>query len=252
MTAEQILATVNALLTAAPLHPLDALRERRPCALIEHSRVGTRYHLLRIEAPEAYRARHERPAQYVTLKTDDTDPRFFVIASAPSQEHWDFLIEAVDDVAPFFEAIEAGKEILASPPEGGGFVPELARGHHAHLFATGSGVATMRPLIQHWMADPELAPAKISLYYGENASEDFVYCDDIELWRKAGVDVHFTLGSGATGEFPHQFVQHAFDAGEPVLDDALVYLSGAPIMMEVVADKLLRMGLSADRLLTNI
>ena len=68
--------------------------------------------------------------------------------------------------------------------------------------------------------------------------------------------MHLTLGRGATRTFPYQYVQQAFDAGlserDRSLDNALVYLSGAPIMMEVVADKLLRLGLPREHLLTNI
>ncbi|MFU8802872.1 MAG: hypothetical protein ACNA8W_03585 [Bradymonadaceae bacterium] len=257
LSERQIQAIVEAVSTAEPLRPLERPRERRPCRVLESHLEGPRYRALRLEIPPSYREAHERPAQYVTLKTTHSEPRFFVIANAPGEPHWDFLIERISEFGPLFDALECEHSLLVSPPEGTGFDLGAALGKTVHLFATGSGIATMRPLIQHWLANPDLAPRQTNLYYGESAPEDFAYTDELEAWRDEGILVYQALGHGPTQAFPYQFVQHAFEArsssiGSSSNDEALVYISGAPIMMEVIADKMLRLGLPPQRLITNL
>jgi NAD(P)H-flavin reductase len=251
-TAQQVSDAVEALLTAHLVLDVDAPRAFHRAPIVAQNQEGTRYVRLEIEPPPAFEGLHHRPAQYVTLKTSAFEPRFFVLAQAPGDAHWQFLIEAVADVEPFLEAIGRGEPLLVSAPEGSGFAPSGAVGRHAHLFATGSGIATMRPLIRHWLSEPSSAPRHITLYYGETSEEDFAYLDELDQWRHQGVEVFLTCGRGPTEKCPYQFVQHAFDATDAGIDDAVVYLSGAPIMIEVVADKLLRQGLAPESLLINI
>lgn len=247
---QEVEARVERLLTGQPAAPPEARRVRRAFPVVERHQVSARHLGLTIEVDEEYAESLLRPGQYVTLKVSGWPPRFFVVASQQGRR-WEFLVDQRGELGAALSHFEVGKTICMSLPEGGGFEPTQARGRTAAMFCTGSGVATMRPLIECWLAHPEWRPDKMVLYYGEMELDAFAYGALLEAWAKQGVEVHLAVEDGS-GEGGHRYVQEAFDAAPLPAKDCVVYLSGAPVMIQKVADKMLRLGVSPSRVRTNI
>lgn len=255
-TQDEISARIERLLTAQPTAPPEARRVRRQFAIEKRWEVSQRHLGLQLRVDKEFAAAYRRPGQYVTLKVEGWPARFFVIASRPEDDLWEFLIDRKGELGPVLEKIEVGETLQVSLPEGAGFDAREAGGAVAMMFCTGSGVATMRPLIRCWLNAGEAAPSEMVLYYGEREGGDFAWTDLLAQWRDRGIKVYRAVedvnAQVAGSEIPYRYVQHAFEAEHPPVQDAFAYLSGAPVMIQMVAGKLLRLGLAPSRVKINI
>ncbi len=249
---EEISARIERLLTAQPTAPPEARRVRRSFA-VEKRWVESRRHMgLQIRVDQEFAAAYRRPGQYVTLKVPDWPARFFVIASRPEHDLWEFLVDRRGELGTELEKLDVGDTLRLSLPEGAGFDAREARKTVALMFCTGSGLATMRPLLNRWLDTGEDGPSTVALYYGERKHEDFAWTELLSRWKTQGVKVYRAVEEQPSQKISHRYVQHAFDAEHPPLEDAFAYLSGAPVMIQMVAGKLLRSGLAPSRVKINI
>lgn len=242
------------LANAMPDRPPIAPRRRHPFVVERVWREGPRYLALevRVERHDFLEA-HTRPGQYVTFEYGDVDPRFLVVASAPHRgQRWQFLIDRHTDLGEAVADVAAGDSVVLSPPEGDGFPADQVADSSVLMFTTGTGIASMRPVLQHWAAHPDCAPARRALYYGESAEADFAYVQEMAEWRARGVRIYQTVEHLGDPEQGYRYVQHAFEADAPGLDDARVFVSGAPVMMELIIAKLLRLGVPKDHIFINV
>ena len=250
--SDEISARVERLLTAQPTAPPESRRVRRPVRIEAHWEESPRYLGIRLRVDDEFARAYRRPAQYVTLKVPGWPARFFVIADRPEFDLWEFLIDRNGELGPVFEKMDVGASLRVSLPEGSGFDPEEAQDKVATLFCTGSGVATMRPVIDCWLRVGAVRPREIALYYGEHRIDDFAYGELLDRWENEGLQIYRAVEQcEETGE-SFRYVQHAFDAHHPPMDDAYAYLSGAPVMIQMVADKLLHLGVAPSRVKVNI
>ncbi|TDP62620.1 FAD-dependent oxidoreductase [Bradymonas sediminis] len=254
-----------------PARGIGAKRVREPFRVERVWDEGARYIGLSVAIDDGdFLASHVRPGQYTTFQYGEMKPRFLAIASAPKIEGvgescWDFLIDRDSGLGAQLSEVnglKVGRKILLSPAEGAGFPAEGAAQRSVLLFCTGAGIASLRPVMQYWHAHPEAAPANVALYYGESDLRDFAYGGEIAKWRAGGVRVqraveNFDEAQAAT--LPpnwispgHRYVQHAFEADAPSLKGAMVFVSGSPIMMEIIIEKMLRLGVSSDSIYINV
>lgn len=250
--SDEISARVERLLTAQPTAPPESRRVRRPFRVEAHWDESPRYVGIRIRVDDEFARAYRRPGQYVTLKVEGWPARFFVIADRPEFHLWEFLVNREGELGPVFDRMAVGASLRVSLPEGCGFDHEETAGKVATLFCTGSGVATMRPLIERWLQSDSQRPDTIALYYGERRASDFAYDELLDEWAQRGVEVYRAVEHSKGDETSYRYVQHAFDAHHPPMDDAFVYLSGAPVMIQMVADKLLHLGVAPSRVKVNI
>ncbi len=255
-TDPEIAEHIERVAAAMPECGIDCERERFPAEIVQITPAGPRYIQLTIRVSDTLFAKYRRPGQYVTLSTDALKPRFFVIASAPhdvlNTDELEFLLDADSEAGQTIANLPVGAQILVSEPEGTGYPADQVVGKHVLLFTTGSGIATMRGALNYWAAHPANRPLSIALYYGESTRADFAFLEEIEEWRRHGVRIYLTEDLRAAGEVGYRYVQDAFDDDRPALDDTVVFLSGAGIMMRIVSEKLLRLGLEPEHLYTNI
>ncbi len=248
---QEIEARVERLMTMQPTAPPDARRVRRAFPVVGQRRESTRHLALEIEVDEEFASSLRRPGQYVTLKVSGWPARFFVVASQTGRCTWEFLIDQRGELGSVLENFKVDQTICVSLPEGGGFDPEEAAGEVAVLFCTGSGIATMRPLIEYWLEKSEIRPSQIGLYYGESQADAFAYPELLKAWSSKGIAVHRAVEQSGESMVA-RYVQEAFDAAPLPLEKAHVYLSGAPVMVQLVAEKVLRQGVAPSRVQTNI
>lgn len=238
---------------ALPERPPEEKRRRKRFEVQRVWSEGARYLSLEVDVDEPeFVASHTRPAQYATFQYGGVDPRFLVIASGPDETGWQFLIDRQTDLGAVAEAIEPGHHVLVSPAEGSGFPTEAVVGSSVLIFTTGAGIASVHPLLQYWEAHPDLTPAALAIYYGESEREDFAYRDQFEQWRARGARLFQAVENLAHPEQGFRYVQHAFEEDEPDLDQTHVFISGAPVMMELIIAKLLRLGVPPEFLHINV
>ena len=248
MNDPQILHVVDRLVATAPLLSLGAERPRQAFPLTRLCAEGPRYFRLEVRVDDALAREHSTPSQYITLKLPQLDPRFFVIATAPGETTWGFLIDQESTVGQALVPLPLGTPLGLSEPEGRGFDPNLLLHRPVIAFATGSGVATMVPLF-HTLLKMNHPPSLLTLYYGEDDPRDVAYAQTLEAWQALGLRIHTTYAGHPKA---WRYVQDAFLADPVDLERAHVVLGGSPAMIRAVATMMLERGFSAQRLLLNL
>ena len=250
---DEMSARIERLLAAQPTAPPEARRVRRAFEIKERW-VESRRHLgVAIEVDAEFAESFRRPGQYVTLKTEGWPARFYVIASRPEPNLWEFLIDRSGELGPVLADLEVGERVELSFPEGGGFDASEAAQKTAMLFCTGSAIATMRPLIESWLGGDHGRPDEIVLYYGERKPDDFAYEEMLAQWEATeNINIFRAVEERSSEQYPYRYVQDAFDAHPVEVQNGYAYLSGAPVMVQMVAQRLLKMGAAPSRLRINI
>lgn len=250
-----------------PLAPdqIDALArdiaQRWPQPGAEAPRVRARVHITQvIEEPAGYRRivlaptpwEKRRPGQYITLAYEGLAPRFLVLASRPGQP-WEVLISADSTLGRAMHGQPlVGQTVSVSEPEGPGFSPALWSSEDESspllAFATGSGIATIRALLEHLEATAPSRLKRTTLYYGESGPDQHAYLSELERMAAQGMGLHLVHAQDPKV----RWVQEAFMQAPLPLERAQIVLSGAPIMTQYVAAMMLERGVDLERLHVNI
>ena len=248
-------AFATRLANARPARPASAARERERITLSSCAALSARYWLVQAQVSDALARSLHHPAQYTTFKIQGLAPRFLAIASAPGARAWEFIIDRDSSIGEALHDLDASTEITLSKAEGSGFLLDKEDLSPLLCFATGSGIATLRPVFEWLEREAPHHFPQVRLYYGERRAQDFLLAAEIERWEQAGATTLRASEDGRSGERGWRYVQHAFLEDAPLLPSLSqhkVLLSGAPIMLRMVSELLLEHGLSREQLLTNI
>jgi NAD(P)H-flavin reductase len=210
---------------------------------------------LRLQLPPALAASHERPGQVIAVRTP-VGEGYFALASAPhAGGRVDLLLKRGGRVADAAVARAApGAELDVSAPFGRGFPVEEARGRDVLLFAAGSGIAPIRALVQHLVADRD-SYGRATLFYGQRRGADFAYLGEHLSWERHGVRVVLCPSAedsawrGVRGRVQEVASSLAFGGAPP--GDAVVFVCGMTAMVEDVRATLARSGVPPDRVHAN-
>ena len=254
MNPEQISEFAHALSESAPATPADAPRRREPARVISLEAAGERYWALELEVSDALASTLQLPAQYTTMRIGEMDARFLVIASAPGETRWRFLIDQDSTLGEALEAIDASAlEISVSEAEGRGYVLEEDV-RELVMLTTGSGLATMCAVLEWAARDRPALLERASLYYGERRNGDFTsVATELTRWRQAGVAIYEVSEDGATGAT--RYVQERFISimgEEQPRHTTRVLLSGNPLMLRHASAALVTRGFAPAQLSTNV
>lgn len=193
---------------------------------------------------------YQIPGQYAVISAQGQKEGFFALANKPGQPEWDFLVKKSSPLAACLAGLPQGAAIPISAAQGSGYDVTKAQGRQVLLLCVGSGIAPIRALIQYLTDRPGFA-AKISLYYGAIAPNEFAYQNEFACWKGYGVTLVQTVypahpeWSGHTG-----FVQDQLPRNLPV-DRCTAYLCGMQQMIDASREKLLHLGLAPTSILTN-
>jgi len=213
------------------------------------------FRALRLELPGLLAAAHQRPGQVVKVRTP-VGEGYLALASAPAPGgRVDLLVKRGGKVADAALAAAApGGTLELSAPFGKGFPVEQARGRDVLLFAAGSGIAPIRALVQHLVADRE-AFARVTLFYGQRHGADFAYRGEHLGWERRGVRVVLcptaedSAWGGVRGRV--QEVASALSFGGGTSGDAVAFACGMTAMVEQVRATLSRSGIPPERVHAN-
>lgn len=338
---------IERVIGAAP-RPLSAARETWDLVVEKVRPLNARYLLLTLDSSPWLGHVNGSAGQYTTVALTQGEgaelgARFYAIANAPSRwkdEGLELLIDRVGELAPYFADLTPGEALKVSAPEGRGYPLGLAYNKTALLFATGSGIASLRPVIQHWIDNHLRAPQDIALFYGERTAAEFAWLEEIPSWQQWGVRVYLAsddhdamaltaleqelsglsdvseisapleasglstlselselgekvglvgsseaMGLGEKSESlrpatpsgryqtlttprasrrkhlnalryltppAFQYVQHALYYDDPPMKEAVVFLSGARVMMHSVCAQVMTTGFSREKIFTNV
>ncbi|MCE9672994.1 NAD-binding oxidoreductase [Myxococcus stipitatus] len=195
---------------------------------------------------------HAHPGQYVRLRLPGQEAGLFAIASPPEPQggRWEFLLKDGSPLPDALIRLPLGAQVQVSAPEGPGFPLERARGHDLLLFATGSGISAIRPVIASVRRERD-AFGRVKLYFGARTPGAFAYQDELHAWEDGGIQVVRTVSQpGASGwQGLTGYVQAHL--GEEPLHDALAFVCGQAGMVRGVMEALSERGVPATRVFFN-
>lgn len=208
--------------------------------------------LLRLPLPADWRGLWTTPGQYCKLTIGDHRPGFFVIANAPSADHLEILIKEASPLTAALRSLPPGSEVQVTPPAGPGFPADKAAGREVLLLAAGSGIAAMRPLIQHFLDSG--TTQRLHLIYGERTPQRLAFTGELAAWMDQGIEV-ITCLSAAEHPLPGQHAGYVQDClkAMPLADPAhtMGYLCGMESMLVACREVFAARGGDPSALYTN-
>lgn len=192
---------------------------------------------LKLKVDPATLAAYERPGQVIVARPAPDDQLYLAIASTPQDDALEILLGpgASEKVKP-----EPNKTLTIDPPMGAGYpLGDFALGKDILMFAVGSAIAPLRPVVQHFRADRS-AYGRITLYVGAHSEEDFAFSSEFDAWERDRIDVVKSVSK--------PWVWQRFEADPPPVANAVAYVCGMKPMMEDTAAALERAGLPKDRI----
>jgi NAD(P)H-flavin reductase len=193
--------------------------------------------------------------QVAVLALGDAAPVYIAFASAPEDPEFEFLIKR--------SAVQEGMNALFEPHFaqpvtlqqiiGTGFPVEAYKGHDLVFVAMGTGLAPLRSVLRHvFNARDEYG--RLVVLYGARTAEDLCYQDEINsVWRARGVELRQVLSQPGASEWsgPTGYVQSLLDHLVPELQQPVALVCGSPEMMAQTKERLLALGFSREKILTN-
>lgn len=198
---------------------------------------------------------HQRPGQVLKVRTPPGEG-YYALASAPSLAgRAEILVKRGTPVADAAVALAApGRLLEVSTPFGNGFTVEEARGRDVLLFAAGSGIAAIRALVQHVLANRRDF-GRVTLFYGQRRGADFAYVREHLDWERGGVRVVLCPSNedeawiGVRGRVQEVARSLAFGGSSPA--GAVAFVCGMRPMVEDVRATLARAGVPPERVHVN-
>lgn len=187
---------------------------------------------------------HQRPGQYVRVRLPGHEEGLFAIASPPDGAgRWDLLVKAGSELPDALVQLPLGTRVEVSRPEGRGFPLDKARGKDLLLFATGSGISSIRSVIESIRLD-RAAYGQVTLYFGVRTPSAFAYARDFQSWEQARIRVVATVSQpGASGWQGLTGYVQAHLAEQPVPPQTVAFVCGQAEMVEGVMAALKARGL---------
>lgn len=139
--------------------------------------------------PDEYCWSHRKPGQVVKVRTPAGEG-YFALATAPvTHPRGELLMKRGGRVADTaIELAADGGSLDVSPPFGGGFPVEDGHDRDVLLFAAGSGIAPIRAIVQHILAN-RARFRRVTLFYGQRHGSEFAYAREHLAWDRGGIRV---------------------------------------------------------------
>jgi CDP-4-dehydro-6-deoxyglucose reductase len=186
--------------------------------------------------------------QYFSFKVADKANRSYSIASKPSQNPMEFLIEIIPGGlgSTFVLNLKVGDEFQVIGPLGFFNLDKtnaLADEKPLLFIATGTGIAPMRSMIKHLLEDLN-SQREMHLYFGMRFEDKTYYFEEFAELAEKYPNFKFTpvisrpteKWSGATGHVQDHIKQI------PVIPNAKVYLCGSNTAVQSIIQDLIEYG----------
>lgn len=210
---------------------------------------------VRLQLPPEATGAHRAPGQVLKLHTGSGEA-YFALASAPDPRGViDLLVKRGGRVADAaIAAALPGAALDVTPPFGSGFPIEEGHGRHLLLFAAGSGIAPIRALVQHVLAQRD-AFDRVTLFHGQRHGTDFAYRKEHLGWERGGVRVVLCPSQeddawpGVRGRV--QEVARSLGFGGSPPESSVAFVCGMTAIVDDVKATLARAGIPPERVHLN-
>lgn len=189
---------------------------------------------VRLWVPEEISRLHERAGQYVMIGASP-----IVLASLPGMEEVELLLGA--DAQAELGLIE-GAEVAMSLPQGAGFPLELALGRDVLVFAVGTAIAAVRPLLQQ-IVRRRAEVGAVTFFAGARSWDHHPYLDEDVGLIRADIEVRRSIGK--------PWVQELFAQKVLPLENACAFVCGMQAMIDGTRETLVSHGLNPAHIATN-
>ena len=148
----------------------------------------------------------------------------------------------------YFTRLSPGDLVSMAGPFGGFTLGESHPGDLVFC-TTGTGIATIMPMLEELVRMPERAPGKRFVYWGLRRAEDIFARDELEdLCRRAGAELYIHLSSAGPGwEGRHGRINGSVLALVPGLRAPVFYLVGNGAMVAEMRASLVEYGVDRKR-----
>ncbi len=157
-------------------------------------------------------------------------------------------LRAVGAVTRALYAAPPGSLIGVRGPFGTSWDVASAAGRDIVIVAGGIGLAPLRPVVLTALADRSRY-GRIVLLVGARTPGDLLYADELERWRRGGVEVAITVDradSGWSGQVG--LVTALIEPAGLAPDDSVAFVCGPDVMMRFTADALAACGIPVSRM----
>ena len=157
-------------------------------------------------------------------------------------------LRAVGAVSRALRAAQPGSLIGVRGPFGTSWDVPSAAGQDIVIVAGGIGLAPLRPVVLTALADRS-SYGRIVLLVGARTPGDLLYTDELERWRRDGVEVAVTVDRadiGWSGEVG--VVTALIEPAGLAPGNTVAFVCGPDVMMRFTADALAAQGIPAGRI----
>lgn len=193
--------------------------------------------------------------QVAILEMGVHKPSYIAFASAPDDDEYEFLIKRSNSNGlsnAIFDP-HISKNIMLKDIVGRGFPVENYKGHDLVFTAQGTGLAPLRSALRHIFKSRK-DYGRLVVLYGVRTLDDTCFIDEMnELWIEHGVELRQVISQPTDSDWsgPTGYVQSLLDNLIPELNNPIALVCGSQDMISQTKERLLNLGFSNDKILTN-
>lgn len=187
-----------------------------------------------------------RPGQFYMVGLPGYGEAPISITSGPGEKKIELCIRAVGNLTNAFHNLRKGDGIWLRGPFGRGFVLEELEGRDIVFVAGGIGIVPMRSLLKAVLASRGKF-GRLTLIYGAKGPEEILFAEEMDEWRRGGMDVQLTVDKPSIGWKGNTgVVTTLIPKVETTEKNTIGVIIGPPVMYRFVILSLNAKGLGAD------
>jgi NAD(P)H-flavin reductase/NAD-dependent dihydropyrimidine dehydrogenase PreA subunit len=193
------------------------------------------------------------PGQFVMVSVPGQPPAAISVSRYLPPDGLELTIRAAGPATTQITQLEPGAVLGIRGPVGNGWPTEATDGRDVVIVTGGTGLAPLRGLIDHVLANRDRI-GEVHLYYGARTAEDILFADELEQWAARDdinvycrwLDQHGHVDPNA-GAGPGRSTVSAIHRASWDGSNAVAFVCGPERMMEATAIALAGRGVTRDR-----
>ncbi len=165
----------------------------------------------------------------------------------------DMTIRNVGRVSQAVHDLNENSTLFLRGPYGNGFPLEELKDQHLVISAGGSGIAPVRPLVEHFFQNPGQVD-RLDLLFGFKTPDDILFRSDIERW-KSRFETILTVDDACgiwDGECVGLITEYVKNIRLSAYNKMVIVIVGPPVMIKYTAAEFINRGVSEDRIIVSM
>lgn len=190
------------------------------------------------------------PGQYNMIGSPHIGEAPISISSDPEiKDYFEHTVRAVGRVTNYLDSLAVGDIITVRGPYGKPWPMELLKGRDVIIMAGGTGLAPVKPVINHLVKNRELFK-HIEILYGAKTQRDLLFAYEYESWQRQNIILRLTVDIGTQFEWPFcvGVVPMLIKQIEINPPETVIFISGPEIMMRFCLAELIHRGFKREHI----